>query len=96
MLSVLLIVGAAVSRVDAASHPAHWRGAAATDKPVNVPTWTPEYAARFPGCDRRHRLGDVVVVGLDNRARRVGFDRAWHLAHDRSRADDVWVVGWCG
>ena len=63
--------------------------------PANVPRWA-QFAARFPGCDTHKRLGAVVFVDQDGTARRVGFDRAWAVAHDHTAANDGWVIGWCG
>ncbi len=68
---------------------------ATTVVPGNQPTWVPAYADRFPGCSPARALGDVVIVGLDGRARRMRFDRAWALTHDDSEASGGWVVGWC-
>ena len=63
---------------------------------ANIPTWTEATARRFPGCDTRRRLGDVVFVDQQGVARRLGFDHAWALTHDHERGNDGWVVGWCG
>ena len=63
--------------------------------PVQGPTWSPDYARRFPGCSPTKTLGDVVMVGADGRARRTGFDRAWRLTHDASPDTGGWVVAWC-
>jgi len=63
-------------------------------KPFNVPVWQ-DYAPDFPGCSSTKVLGDVVLVDRDGRARRIGFDRAWALTHDRNTSNDGWVVGWC-
>jgi hypothetical protein len=67
--------------------------------PVQDPLWSARWSAAtarsFPGCGPTRVLGDVVVVGADGRARRMGFDRAWRLTHDASPETGGWVVGWC-
>jgi hypothetical protein len=65
--------------------------------PANIPTWKAAYAARFPGCGptQTTQLGDLVIVDQDAHVRREHFAAAWKANHNATRADDVWVVGWC-
>jgi hypothetical protein len=65
-------------------------------QPVNVPTWTADLAARFPGCRRADgSLADLVVVDSAAVAHRVTFDWAWKITHNDNPYDNVWVVGSC-
>lgn len=65
--------------------------------PVNVPTWTPALADRFPACVANDgRLAEtVVVIDQGNDAARVSFDEAYAAVTDDEPANDVWIVGVC-
>ncbi|MCW2785795.1 MAG: hypothetical protein JWP74_2312 [Marmoricola sp.] len=68
----------------------------------SVPTWDASDQAAYPGCVDSAtwppgKLADDVVVHRfnDGATEKVAFDDAWHLNHDSSEADDVWVLGVC-
>ncbi len=95
LFSVLLVTAWLSAQSTESTDPRAADQAIRAHVPANVPTWA-QFAADFPGCDTRKRLGDVVFVGRDDIARRVGFDRAWAITHDHNAANDGWVIGWCG
>lgn len=64
-------------------------------KPFNTPEWTAVDRSEFPGCTAHQYLGDVVIVTQANDRKRVTFDHAWTVTHNQTKADDVWVIGWC-
>jgi hypothetical protein len=97
LLAVTLTAGLYVA---ASTHPTPVGGfvggvAATASLPAEGPRWSPALARRFPGFDGTRRLSDrVVVVGLDGRARVMGFDEALARGESETRADDVWTIGW--
>jgi hypothetical protein len=68
-------------------------------KPANVPSWNKHLSRQFDGFrDIEHKpegaiASRVAVVGQDASATTMGVDRAHRLTHDKTPANDVWVVG---
>lgn len=92
--SAMLLVGQAMSFSPSA---------APLDRlPSVVPTWSAPDRAAEPGCvpvadwpTGTPARAVVVHRFSDERIVRVDFDTAWKVNHNRTEADDLWVLGVC-
>lgn len=96
-LAVFLVVGQAMA-VNTAAH----TEAVIAEQATQSPSWSMVDVASYPGClpSSEWAAGTpapaVVVQGVSASGhRKISFDRAWTLNHNRSATDDVWVLGVC-
>jgi hypothetical protein len=101
-LGLLLLLGTAVHNMtweNAELWPGDGAVAGVDDhKPSARPLWTPELGRHHHGCtaERFDGFRRILVIRGDGRSQALPFDEAWRRTHNRNRADDVWVVGYCG